>query len=423
MKAFGKWITNFEFLMEFETFRLDNGLRVLFLQTPSAHTVHCGFLINAGSRDESDNEHGLAHLIEHCLFKGTNRRKAFHILSRLDAVGGELNAYTTKEETCIYASVLKEHFDRATELLFDIVFSPNFPVKEINKERSVIKDEINSYKDNPDEQILDEFEERLFPNHALGRSILGTDKALDTLDRMSIQTFVNRLYSTDHIVFACVGNVTRKKVEAYCKTLSGIPARKRINAARTVPKPEGFELVRNEKVHQVHAMIGGTAVGLNDESRREMLLLNNVLGGPALNSRLNLNIREKFGYCYYIESSYNPYTDIGVFEIYFGTDKAHFNRTLKLVRNELKTMADNSLTPRALVAAKKQLLGQIALAQEQLVNMMLSAGKSLLHFDAVDSYEEIEAKVMGISSESVRLMAEQVFASDNQNLIAYMPAE
>lgn len=408
--------------MDFEIFNLQNGLRVIYQEDSSIHTVHCGFIINAGSRDEFSTEHGLAHLIEHCLFKGTEHRKAYHILTRLDSVGGEINAYTTKEETCVYASALKEHFDRATELLVDILFSPRFPEREIEKEKSVITDEINSYKDNPDDMLMDEFEERLFPGHPLGRPVLGTEQVLKKLNRGSISAFVRRLYSTDQMVFACVGNVSRKRMEQFCnRVLANIPARRRINAARSVPAPQQYELVRAESVHQVHTMVGSHCVGLNDERRRSMVLLNNILGGPALNSRLNLNIREKFGYCYFIESNYSPYTDIGIFQVYFGTDPRHFKRTLKAVRLEMLKLVDNALTPRMLSSAQKQLIGQIALGQENRANLMLSLGKSLLHFNKVDTFREIEEHVMGVTSAQLQERAAEAFAPERLSTLAYIP--
>lgn len=416
-------VTNFEFLMEFEIFKLSNGLRVIHLEDPNARTIHCGFIINAGSRDECEDEHGLAHLIEHCLFKGTGRRKAYHILTRLDSVGGEINAYTTKEETCVYASAMKEHFNRASELLFDIVFSPRFPSKEIIKEVSVINDEINSYKDDPGEMVMDEFEERLFPGHPLGRSILGTEKNLGRMDRDALLAFVDRLYSTDQIVFACVGNVSRKRVMQFVeRVLEQVPAKKRLNAIRSTPVAGQFEQVKRTDVHQVHAIVGSATVGLNDERRRSMILLNNILGGPALNSRLNLNIRERKGYCYSIESNFNPYVDVGLFEIYFGTDMRHFSRTLKLIRQEMNTLVEQHLTPRSLALAKKQLIGQIALAQENRASLMLSLGKSLLHFDRVDTFAEMEEDLMSITEADLQELASEVFAPERLSTLAYTPA-
>ncbi len=408
--------------MEFDIIRLDNGLRIVHVEDRNILTVHCGFIINAGSRDESDKESGLAHLIEHCLFKGTSRRKAFHILTRLDSVGGEINAYTTKEETCIYASALKEHFDRAAELLVDITFSSVFPEKEIEKEKSVIVDEINSYRDNPDEILMDEFEEKLFPSHALGRSILGSEELVKGFDRKDILEFIQRNYATDQIVFACVGNVSFKKVEAFCKkVLEPIPVNRSDQHARKTPFSDHFDGIKSTTVHQVHAMLGCQTIGLQDDKRRAMVLMNNVLGGPALNSRLNLNIREKYGYCYYIESNYTPYSDCGIFQVYFGTDRRYQKRVTRLIQKELNLLMDVKLTDRTLKSAKVQLLGQIALAQENRVNFMLSLGKTLLNFDRVDLFEEIVEDIETIEAKEVQDLAQASFHNDQISYLSYIP--
>ena len=408
--------------MEFNIIRLTNGLRVLHMEDKGIMTVHCGFIINAGSRDERTDENGLAHLIEHCLFKGTEKRKPFHILSRLDSVGGEINAYTTKEETCIYASVLKEHFQRAGDLLVDITFRSRFPEKEIIKEQSIIMDEINSYRDNPDEMLMDEFEERLFPDDALGRSILGSEEALKSFKRSNIQDFVQRHYTTDQIVFAIVGNVSQRSVKHFCdKILEAIPASRSDRPERKKVEHHQFKDRKKANVHQVHSLIGCQTVGFDDDRRRALVLLNNVLGGPALNSRLNLNIRERHGYCYYIESNYMPYADCGVFQIYYGTDQRHQKKVEKLIIKELRALVNAPLKERALETAKKQLLGQIALGQENRVNLMLSAGKSLLQFDRVDDFDVIEEDIRSITGEEVRQLAEETFANDQLSYLSYIP--
>ena len=408
--------------MEFDIIRLTNGLRVLHFEDKNIMTVHCGFIINAGSRDELSTENGIAHLIEHCLFKGTERRKAFHILTRLDSVGGEVNAYTTKEETSIYASALKEHFNRAAELLVDITFSSIFPEKEIEKEKSVIIDEINSYKDNPDEMLMDEFEERLFPDHALGRSILGTADLVNGFTREDILRFVERNYSTDQIVFTCVGNVSLKKIEAFCNNvLEKLPASTSNRTNRTIPESTMFRESKKTSVHQVHSLLGCKTIGFDDDRRRAMVLMNNILGGPALNSKLNLNIRERFGYCYYIESSYAPYADTGVFQIYFGTDKRHERKVAKLIVKELKSLTDVSLSDRVLSVSKKQLIGQIALSQENRANLMLSLGKALLQFDKVDQFEEIQDQVHEITADEIQVLAAETFDDNSLASLSYVP--
>ncbi|MEX2595861.1 MAG: pitrilysin family protein [Salibacteraceae bacterium] len=408
--------------MEFEILRLTNGLRVLHVEDKSIMTVHCGFIINAGSRDEATHENGLAHLIEHCLFKGTKRRRAFHILNRLDSVGGEINAYTTKEETCIYASSLKEHFQRAAELLVDITFSSRFPDKEIQKEKTVILDELNSYRDSPDEMLMDEFEERLFPNSSLGRSILGSEDQIKGFKRDDIIRFVERLYTTDQIVFVVVGNLSLRRLESFArKVLEPIPLHRSNGSERLLPPSEQFDLAKNEQVHQVHSLIGCKTIGYDSDKRRAMVLMNNVLGGPALNSRLNLNIRERYGYCYYIESNYTPYADCGIFQVYYGTDKRFHKRVQKMVMKELMLMAETPLTSRMLDAAKKQMIGQIALGQENRVSLMLAMGKSLLQFDRIDSFEEIKEDVFSIKADELSSLAQETFVDAELSFLSYIP--
>jgi len=408
--------------MEFDILRLPNGLRVLHVEDANIMTVHCGFIINAGSRDETHDESGIAHLIEHGLFKGTQRRKAFHILTRIDSVGGEINAYTTKEETCVYATALKEHFERAAELLVDVTFSSKFPEKEIKKEISVIKDEINSYKDNPDEMLVDEFEELMYPEHSLGRPILGSEENISSLTRTDIKRFVDRLYKTDQIVFACVGNLSKRKLRSFCKRiLEPIQLQESVNVTRVKPKSAEFKIEKKANVHQVHSLIGKSTFGLDDDRVRTMVMLNNILGGPALNSRLNLKIREKMGYCYYIESHYNAYTDCGIFEIYFGTDKRHFNKVNRLIKKELDILKDRRLTDRMLTAAHNQLIGQIAVSQENLSNLMLTLGKSLLHFDRVDSFAEMKKEIESITAREIQDLATELFESGTMSQLSYVP--
>ncbi len=317
---------------------------------------------------------------------------------------------------------MKEHFNRAAELLVDITFSSIFPEKEIEKEKSVIIDEINSYKDNPDEMLMDEFEERLFPDHALGRSILGTADLVNGFTREDILRFVERNYSTDQIVFTCVGNVSLKKIEAFCNNvLEKLPTSTSNRTNRTIPESTMFRESKKTSVHQVHSLLGCKTIGFDDDRRRAMVLMNNILGGPALNSRLNLNIRERFGYCYYIESSYAPYADTGVFQIYFGTDKRHERKVAKLIVKELKSLTDVSLSDRVLSVSKKQLIGQIALSQENRANLMLSLGKALLQFDKVDQFEEIQDQVHEITADEIQVLAAETFDDNSLASLSYVP--
>ncbi len=408
--------------MEFSSFQLDNGIRVIHQFDKSVNTVHCGFLIKAGSRDETAEEHGLAHLIEHCLFKGTQKRKAFHILNRIDSVGGELNAYTTKEETCVFSSALREHFTRSAELLFDIVFSPMFPEREIEKEKQVILDEINAYKDAPDEMLFDDFEQYLFDGHSIGRSILGAEKVINNLGRSQLIDFVGKHYATDRIVFSVVGNVSPRQLERFCaQYLEQIPTRKYLNGKRVRPQTTAFDKLEKRPVHQCHTIVGSESFALDQDERKTMVLLNNILGGPAMNSRLNLHIRERYGFCYHIESGYHAYSDTGIFQVYFGTDQKHHARTLRLVKKELERFIDEPLTPRALSNAQGQLIGQVALARENRANHMLSLGKAVLHFGQADTFEDFVEDVHSITSQEIQEVAARVFDGDRMSSLAFFP--
>ena len=270
--------------------------------------------------------------------------------------------------------------------------------------------------------LMDEFEERMFPGHALGRSILGAEKLVNDFKRSDLTSFIERNYTTDQIVFACVGNISLKRVETFCrKVLEKIPSSTSRMDPRKTPGAELFELTKPTSVHQVHALIGAHTFGLEDDRRRAMVLMNNLLGGPALNSRLNLNIREKHGYCYYIESNYTPYSDCGTIQIYFGTDKRHQRRVSRLILAELNRLKDQKLTERTLQGAKKQLLGQIALAQENRVNYMLSLGKSLLNFDRIDNIDQVVGEVESITADEIQDLAKETFDKSKLSFLSYVP--
>lgn len=410
--------------MHFHTLQLPNGIRVIHLEDPHIETMHCGLMVKCGSRDERKDEQGMAHLIEHALFKGTRKRKAFHILNRLDSVGGEVNAYTTKEETCVYASGLKSHFERALELITDIVFSPVFPEKELQKEKQVIVDEINSYKDNPGEEIFEEFEEKLFSGHPVGHSILGNAKAILRYSQKDLQQFVKRNYATNEMVFSCVGNVGWKQVKRMVeKHLGAVPAVKKVNGKQVPFLYKPFLQEERRNIHQVHAVCGTPAFSLSEEKRKVMILLNNILGGPALNSRLNLNIRERYGFCYHIESNYGPYSDVGAFSIYFGTDEKHYKRCYQLVLRELKSLCEKPLSAFLLNAARNQLLGQVALGQENRANLMLAMGKSYLYYDRVDTLDDIREEVYSVSAADLMETAREIFVPDKISMLSYLPAK
>jgi predicted Zn-dependent peptidase len=304
--------------MEYFIHTLRNGIRLVHMPADN-EVAYCGLLLNTGSRDELDGEHGLAHFIEHVIFKGTTHRKAYHILSRLDDVGGEINAYTTKEETAFYAGFLAPYYDRAVELLSDIIFHSTFPANELDKEREVIADEINSFKDNPSDQIFDDFEELIYPDHAIGRNILGTPETLQTFGEKAIRKFMARTYDTDQMVVCSVGKIAFPRlVKMIEKYFGEVPSKTRSIERSPVNGYRPSTDIRKVNTFQAHCVIGNVAYPALEPRRMNLILLNNLLGGQGLNSRLNMSLREKHGYAYNVESTYTPYIDTGVVTIYFG---------------------------------------------------------------------------------------------------------
>ena len=405
--------------MELFYHTLGNGIRLVHHTIPGA-VAHCGLIINAGSRDENNNEHGIAHFIEHMLFKGTKKRKAYHILSRLEDVGGELNAYTTKEETAIHASFLKPDYEKTFELISDIVFNSVFPEKEIEKEKDVIIEEINSYLDNPAELIFDDFEELIFADQSIGHNILGTSAIVKSFTQKCISEFISNNYRTDQMVFCSVGNISHEKaLKLFLKHFGHIPGNRR--AERVVPmwtyKP--VSVVKDMETNQNHCIIGNIAYNLKDEKRLGMFLLNNILGGQGLNSRLNLSLREKKGLAYNIESSYNPYYDTGAFTIYFGTDTNCLEKSIKVVMSELFKLRTTRLGTIQLSKAKNQIKGYLARGYENHESLMLGLAKSLLVFDRIESPEETSNKIEKITSSELLDMANEVFNPDDLSTLIY----
>lgn len=400
-------------------FTLKNGIRVVH-QPMDREVGHCGLLIGAGSRDEEENEHGLAHFLEHSLFKGTKSRKTFHILSRLDAVGGELNAFTAKEETWIHASFLKEHFERSIELIADIAFNSIFPEKEISKEREVIIDEINSYKDSPGEMIFEDFDALLFKNHPLGRSILGTEHTIKKLGTKDLIRFRKRVFSTENLVFSSVGKIEINKLSALLeKYLGGYKLSSESSSRKSFKGYKPFHKTEKKDIHQVHYVVGSLAFSYPHKLRPALTLLNNMLGGPAMNNRLSLNIREKHGIAYHIDSTYAPFSDSGVFSIYLGTDKQNLEKSKVLIDKELKAFYNSKLSTRQLHDAKKQIIGQIALAQDSAGAMMFNLGKSLILFDRIDTLEDVFKKVEEITASDILEAANLVLTPKRMSSLTY----
>lgn len=407
----------------FKTGILKNGLRWIHQEVRSP-TGHIGLIIQAGSRDESPEEEGLAHFIEHLLFKGTKKRKAFHIISRIEDVGGELNAYTGKEETTLYASFLREHYERSMELIFDIVQNATFPDREIPKEKEVILDEIDSYRDSPSELIFDEFDSLLYPDHPLGRNILGSEKSVKSFSKEQVINFVKRNYTPERAVLSSVGGINHSEFERLADRHASNWKGKMDIHSRTTPFVSKSEIKHVKKeIHQSHIIIGGEGISIHDKDYTAIVLLNNLLGGPSMNSRLNLNIRERHGIAYQIESFINSYNDSGIWGIYAGTDVETIDRCHRLIIKELTLLRDKKLGVLQFSKAKTQLLGQMALAQESNVNMMTSLGKSLLVYNRVDTFKEIVTKVDALKISQIQELAQQIFSSHEMSELRYVPLD
>lgn len=384
--------------------------------------AHCGLLIAAGSRDEEEDEHGLAHFLEHCFFKGTKTRKNHHILSRLDAVGGELNAFTAKEETWIHASMLKEHYERAIELIADITFHPSFPAEEIEKEKEVIIDELNSYFDSPSEMIFEEFDQQLFGNHAIGRSILGTKESINSVKRSTLERFRKRNLTAEQLVFSSAGNIPVEKLQALLEKYLGKEKLAPFTQKRSKPTLKaGKKIFVEKEIHQVNYLVGGKAYAYPHKLRPALTLLTNVLGGPALNNKLSMVIREKYGLAYHVECTYAPFTDCGIFSLYLGTDKENLKKATDLAEKTLSYYKDNKMSSRQLLEAKKQIIGQMALAQDSGSALMFNLGKSLYLFNRIDTMKEVFHKLEEITAEQIQQAAIDTFHFEKMNVLAYVP--
>ena len=398
---------------------LKNGIKLVHRQVDSL-VSHCALFINVGTRDELAREDGLAHFLEHVIFKGTSNRKAYHILNRLESVGGELNAFTTKEITCIYATFLNEFYDRAFELISDITFNSTFPQKELEKEKDIIIEEIYSYKDSPYDLIYDEFEEQIFKGHSLGRNILGDPESVKKITKEEVLAFVNRNYNTDQMVLSSVGNHDLKKAEKIANKYFG-SAKERLDKVTREPlnKYQTFNILKEKSTYQTHSMLGSRAYSRGHEKRLALVLLNNFLGGPGLNSRLNLMVREKYGYAYQIESFYHHYADTGLWGIYMGTANDTFAKAKDLVMKELKDLREKKLGSSQLKMAKTQLIGQIAINFESNLNKMLSMGRSYIMEKKIDTLKSINRRIELISAEELIEVANEVFAPENISTLIY----
>ena len=431
--------------MKYNTYTLDNGLRIIHLPSDSK-VVYCGYQINAGTRNEEPGEEGLAHFCEHVTFKGTERRKAWHILNCLESVGGDLNAYTNKEGTVYYSAILKEHIARAVDLLTDIVFHSVYPQAEIDKEVEVICDEIESYNDSPAELIYDEFENIIFKGSPLGHNILGTAEQVRSFKTEDALRFTRKLYRPDNAIFFAYGDIDFKKLVRLLKK-SFLSEERRVKSEETTfgdrrerqfnsPEAqtqfniqhstfntqhsfEGQTIVMQKNTHQAHVMIGTRAYDVNDSRRMPLYLLNNMLGGPGMNAKLNLALREHNGLVYTVESTMVAYGDTGVWSIYFGCDEHDVKRCLRLVRKELDKFMLKPLSEAQLKAAKKQIKGQIGVACDNRENFALDFGKSFLHYGWEKNVDRLYEQVDEITAEQIQAVAQELFDKDRLTTLIF----
>ena len=405
-------------MAKYNTHTLPNGLRIIHLPSTS-RVVYCGYQIAAGTRDESSGEEGIAHFCEHMTFKGTEKRNALQIINALEGLGGELNAFTNKEDTTFYAAISKEHFTQAVNVLTDIVFHSQYPQQEIDKEVEVICDEIESYNDSPAELIYDEFENILFEGHPLGHNILGKAEQLRTYTTDDALRFVHRYYRPDNAIFFASGDVDFKRL---CTLLnrSGIPNHPKVPDHPIIPKPlTGKNICRSLGTHQAHVMLGTRAYDIHHPLRIPLYLLNNILGGPGMNARLNLSLRERNGLVYTVESTMVSYSDTGIWSVYFGCDPHDVKKCLHLVRRELDKVMQKPLSTTQLHNAKRQLKGQIAIACDNREQFALDFGKSFLHYGWEKDITHLYDSIDKVTAEDIQKVANELFATEKLTTLIF----
>lgn len=409
-------------MKDYQIYELSNGIRVVHKEVTNTKIAHCGFVLDIGSRDEKENQIGLAHFWEHMAFKGTSKRKSFHILNRLESVGGDLNAYTTKEKIYFYASALDKHYEKSMELLCDITFNSTFPKREIEIEKGVILEEMSMYRDAPEDSIFDDYDSLIFADHPLGNNILGTEESVRSFQHDDFHEFLKQNLNTERLIFSSIGNISFDKVKKYAdKYLSEIPnynAKRKRNPIKTY-SPKDIELLK--PISQAHCIIGRNAYALKDEKRLAFFMLNHLLGGPILSSRLNMVLREKKGYVYSVESNYSSYTDTGILGIYFGTEKKHLNQSIKIVLKELKRLRETPLGSNQLHNLKEQLKGQLAMSDESNSGIMQMMGKSLLDLGRIESLQSVFERIDAVTISRLQDIANDIYKEDQLTMLKYLP--
>lgn len=409
-------------MSEYNTYELPNGLRIIHRPCDS-QIIYCGYQVAVGTRDEQPGEEGLAHFVEHISFKGTHRRKALQIINTLESVGGELNAFTNKETTVYYAALKKEHIGKAVDLLSDIVFNSIYPQTEIDKEVEVICDEIESYNDSPAELIYDDFENTIFAGHPLGHNILGTAERVRSFTTADARRFADRFYTPQNAIFFCYGdvpfNTLIKKIERCSKEWEKKEGKKKdVKVAVSEDAPKGT-IIRKKDTHQAHVMLGTRAYDIHSPKRMALYLLNNILGGPGMNARLNISLRERKGLVYTVESTMVSYGDTGLWSVYFGCDSKDVRQCLRLVRRELDKVMQKAFTDSQLAAAKRQIKGQIALACDNRENFAIDFGKSFLHYGWEKDITSLYSHIDAVSADDIQSVAKELFDEKNITVLIY----
>jgi len=401
---------------------LPNGIRVVHRQVTHTAISHIGIMLDMGSRDEKSHQQGLAHFWEHMAFKGTQKRSSLQIINRLEIVGGDLNAYTTKEKICFHASVLTPHYERALELLADITFRSTFPEKQVERERGVILEEMAMYYDSPEDAIQDDFDEIIFPNHQLGKNTLGNQASVSNFTRQDLLNFISENLDTERVIFSSIGNMPFKKVVQFAeKFFKDIPA-KRSDLVRIVPNiylPRIQDITK--PISQAHVAIGRTAYSLTDKNRLPFFMLVNLLGGFGMNSRLNLAVRERNGLVYSIDAGYTPFIDTGFWGISYATEVKRLNKVNSLILNELRKLREVSLTKTQLQNTKDQLMGQMAMSEEGNMSFMLMMAKSLLDINRIDGLEDLFVQIKTVTALQLQDLSNEMFREDDLSYLTFLP--
>lgn len=411
-------------MREYDLIELPNGIRAVHKTVTHTKIAHCAIMLDIGSRDEKPHQQGIAHFWEHMAFKGTQKRKAFHIINRLESLGGELNAYTTKEKICFYASVLDIHLEKAMELLVDIAFNSVFPEKQIEKERQVILEEILMYEDSPEDAIQDQMDEVIFKGHQLANNILGTKESVKNFQKKDFDLFINENLDTSRVIFSSVGNISFRKVEKLvAKYFSEIAVRKTDRKRSHVNNYRASEVSISKKIQQAHCAMGLPSFHLKHKDRIPFFVVNNILGGSSMTSRLNLSIREKYGFVYHIESSFQALTDTGIFSIFYATEHQNLKKSIDLCLKEIKRLQKEKLGKGQLQTVKNQIKGQLAMSEENNTSIMLMLAKSLLDLGEVRSIESIFNEIDNINAEKIQELATVALDIEQLSMLTYIPTE